>query len=63
LAPGLWYLVRGDLGAPVWVARVIFAVALALTLAGWAAARIGSRPVVQGQADLGRDAALAASPT
>ena len=34
LAPGLWYLVRGDTGAPIWVGRVVFAAALALTLAG-----------------------------
>ena len=33
LAPGLWYLLRGDVDAPIWVGRVVFAAALALTLA------------------------------
>ncbi|HEY3714616.1 MAG TPA: glycosyltransferase 87 family protein [Jatrophihabitantaceae bacterium] len=41
LAPGLWYLVRGDVDAPVWVGRVIFAAALGLTLVGLSVRRAG----------------------
>jgi hypothetical protein len=39
LAPGLWYLMRGDLVAPPWAGRAVFAAALALTSAGLVAGR------------------------
>jgi hypothetical protein len=50
LAPGLWYLVHGDLGAPVWAGRLIFGSVLVLTLAGLAATRRPHRtPVLRGE--------------
>ena len=41
VAPGLWYLMRADVDAPTWSGRLIFAAALALTLAGLSVRRAG----------------------
>jgi alpha-1,2-mannosyltransferase len=41
LAPGLWYLLRGDVDAPTWVGRGVFAAALVLSLAGGSVGRAG----------------------
>lgn len=62
LAPGLWYLVHGDLGAPTWAGRLIFAGALVLTVAAWAVRRRVT-PVLQGEERRADDGVLAGHPT
>jgi hypothetical protein len=48
LAPGLWYLMHGDLDAPTWAGRLIFASALALTVSALVARRRVT-PALQGE--------------
>jgi alpha-1,2-mannosyltransferase len=63
LAPGLWYLVEGDLAAHRSVGRLIFAAALVLTLAGLATTRTVRTPVLQGEERRADDGVLTAPRT